>query len=179
MLRRVSATFASLLVLVMFGGYLLPSEHVVERAIEISHPPERVWSLLADPHAWNRWSPWHERDPGMKITYDGAPSGVGARWHWQSSTEGDGQMQIIGAVERRSLDYAVSLAGRGPGVGQFVLEPTARGTRLTWRLHQDSGWNPLDRWAGVLLEDRTGPDLEQGLRSINRVLGRQVGSTTG
>jgi uncharacterized protein YndB with AHSA1/START domain len=179
MYRRLPIALAGLLLLGLLAGYLLPERRTTERVIDIAHPPERVWTLLADPHAWNRWSPWLMRDPSMKITYDGAPSGVGARWRWRSASEGEGEMQIIGAVEPRSIDYAVSFAGRGKAVGRFLLEPTERGTRLTWRLQTNAGWNPLDRWALLLMREQAGPDLEQGLRGINRVLARQAGSATG
>ncbi|MEZ5657798.1 MAG: SRPBCC family protein, partial [Burkholderiaceae bacterium] len=136
------------------------------------HPPERVWALLVDPVAWNRWSPWYARDPEMKITYDGAPSGVGARWHWESKSEGHGQMQIVAATEPRHLDYVISFDTHGQAVGRFVLEKIDTGTRLTWRFQSDAGWNPVARWFGLLLESWVAPDFEQGLRNINRILTR-------
>ncbi|MEZ5652624.1 MAG: SRPBCC family protein [Burkholderiaceae bacterium] len=175
MLRRLLIVFAALIGLVVLAGFLLPARQVVERSLTMTHSPERVWAVLAQPVAWNRWSPWYARDPAMKITYDGAPSGVGARWHWVSQSEGDGQLQIVAATEPRHLDYVVSLGNGGNAIGRFVLEPIDNGTRLTWRLQFDAGLNPIERWFGLMLERWVGPDFEQGLRNINRILTRSNG----
>lgn len=173
MIRRLFVAVLVLAATLLVAGLLLPAEQVVQRSLTMAHAPERIWPLLAEPLAWNRWSPWFARDPNMKIVYDGAPSGVGARWRWNSESEGSGHMQIIGAVAPRHLDYAVSFGTMGEAVGKFVLEPTPEGTRLIWRMHSNAGMNPIARWLGLGLERWVGPDLEQGLRNINRVLAPQ------
>lgn len=154
-------------------SFLLPAKQVVERVRTIEQPPDRVWELLDDPTAWNRWSPFYARDPAMKLTYTGAPKGMGARWSWSSSSEGSGTVSIIGASVPRQLDYIVVVDRFGMVLCQFILEPTNSGTRLTWRLESDATWNPIMRWVGLLLDRQLGPDFEAGLDNIAQTLAQQ------
>ncbi|MGB7180292.1 MAG: polyketide cyclase, partial [Burkholderiaceae bacterium] len=73
MSRRLIVILLGLIVLTALGSLLLPAEQKVERSLVINEPADRIWALIVDPPAWNRWSPWHEDDPNMKTTYQGAP----------------------------------------------------------------------------------------------------------
>lgn len=155
-------------------GFAFPSQQVVERSVMVLHSPDRVWELLEDPPAWNRWSPWYERDPDMKITYSGAPKGMGARWSWESSSELGGTISIVGASVPRQLDYIVQFNGMGDALGQFILEPVNSGTSLTWRFQVDAGYNPLMRWFGLFLDRMVGKDFDRGLENIAKTLDQQA-----
>lgn len=155
------------------ASFLLPAKQIVERTMTIEQPPDRVWELLEDPTAWNRWSPYYLRDPDMKISYTGAPKGMGARWSWDSSREGSGTASIIGASVPRQLDYVVTYNGLAMALCQFILEPVNSGTKLTWRLESDAMWNPIMRIVGMLLDGWIGPDFEQGLQNISGILAQQ------
>ena len=50
--------------------FLLPTDWQVERRVEIEAPPERVFALLDELRAWQRWSPWQESAyPGLVFHY--------------------------------------------------------------------------------------------------------------
>ncbi|MEZ5741020.1 MAG: SRPBCC family protein [Burkholderiaceae bacterium] len=174
-LRRLALWLGSLLVLLVLIGFFLPDPHPVERSRLIAQPQEKIWAMLVDPRAWNRWAPWFGRDPDMKITYIGAPSGVGARWRWASNSEGNGEMQFIAATAPRQLDYALSFDGMGSAIGKFVLEPATGGTKVSWQFQSDPGLNPLGRWFGLFLDRLVGPDFEQGLSNLEKLLQTQSG----
>jgi len=40
------------------------------------------------------------------------------------------------------------------------------GTRLTWGFVTDTGFNPMMRWMGVMLDDWVGADYEAGLARL-------------
>ncbi|MGB8337762.1 MAG: SRPBCC family protein, partial [Burkholderiales bacterium] len=52
-----------------------PDSFRVERATIINAPPEKVFPIINDFHAWEGWSPWEKLDPNVKRSYDGAGSG--------------------------------------------------------------------------------------------------------
>jgi hypothetical protein len=57
----------------------MPSfEHT--RSLVIAAPPAAVHALVADLHAWTRWSPWEGLDADPKRTYSGSEKRVGARY---------------------------------------------------------------------------------------------------
>ncbi len=171
-------TLIAVLAALALIAFAFPAQQVVERSLVIEHSPDRIWELLEDPPAWNRWSPWYERDPDMRVTYTGAPKGMGARWHWESNTEGSGRVSVISASVARQLDYIVQFEwfsmALGQILGQFILEPVNSGTNLTWRLQLDAGMNPVLRWLGLFLNTVAGDDLDKGLRNIAAVLNQQA-----
>ena len=173
MIKNLVATLVGLLALFAIAGFLLPATQQVKRSLVIEDTPEQIWELLVDPPAWNRWSPWYERDPDMKITYTGAPKGEGAGWTWESSSEGNGSMVIVRTNVPRQLDYSISFGAMGRAIGQFVLEPTDAGTRVDWMLESDAGLNPLARWFGLMLNRYVGADFELGLSNMARALKKQ------
>jgi len=55
---------ATLAVLYVVGGMLLPSEQHVERSIVVNTDPAEVFSLVNDYREFNKWSPWATVAPG-------------------------------------------------------------------------------------------------------------------
>lgn len=173
--RLLKWVFIALLVLSAVS-LLFPATQTLQRSLLVEHSPDRVWELLEDPPAWNRWSPWYERDPEMKITYTGAPRGSGARWTWSSDSEGSGTISIINASVPRQLDYVVQFdipVAIGETQGQFILEPVNSGTNVTWQFKLEAGFNPLARWLGLFMDRMLGDDFKRGLNNIATTLEKQ------
>ena len=79
---------AVFLVMVM----LQPSQYHIERTATINAPAPAVFAQVNDFHKWNAWSPWADRDPNMKQTYEGQASGVGAMYSWAGNSDvGEGK----------------------------------------------------------------------------------------
>lgn len=154
-------------------GMLLPSGFKVQRQVEMAAAPERIYPLIVDPREWKRWTVWNRRDPAMTMEYGGAPSGTGARWAWKSATEGNGEMQFTGAVPAERIDYALTFPDMGMrSNGQLRLEPTARGTRVTWTNEGEMGSNPVNRYFGLFMDRLVGPDFEGGLQNLKALVER-------
>jgi len=170
MLKRLLLLLIGLAAVAVIGSFFIPANQQVSRSLVINQPPERIWALIIDPPAWNQWSPWYRRDPAMKITYDGAPRGEGARWSWTSDSEGSGNMQIVRADVPRQMQYVMAFDGMGAATGQFVLEPADGGTQVTWSFESDAGYNPIARWFGLALDTFIGPDFEAGLNNMATAL---------
>jgi uncharacterized protein YndB with AHSA1/START domain len=156
----------------LFGlfSFTLSSSYKVERSIDINAPMETVYPLVYDPKAWARWSVWNRRDPGMAVTYSGAPAGVGAKWSWQSKSEGSGSMEFTGAEFNKSVVYKVSFAAFDAAMsGRMAFSPTAKGVRVTWIAEGDVGSNPLMRYFAMAMEGIQGPDFDGGLANLKQL----------
>lgn len=74
----------------------------VRRATVVPADPPRVHALIDDFREWTAWSPWEEADPAMSRSYEGAESGVGARYSWSGNRRtGSGSMRITGSTPER------------------------------------------------------------------------------
>jgi len=172
-LKRILLTLVALVALVLIVGTVLPSGFKVQRSIVISAPPDRIFPLLADPREWKRWAVWNQRDPAMKVEYSGAPSGAGARWNWQSKTEGNGAMEFTAAVPYKHVDYTLSFPDFGMNSrGVLTLVPDGAGTRVVWTNEGDMGKNPLNRYFGLMMDSMVGPDFEAGLSNLKTLAER-------
>ncbi len=168
--KRILIGLAALALLLAAVGLALPSQFRIERSLAIAAPADSVYPLIAAPAQWQRWSVWNQRDPEMKIEYGGPAAGAGARWSWQSETEGSGKMEFTDAVPGQLLTYRLSFPEFDmESTGHLRIEPQGRGVRVTWSNEGDMGMNPVNRWFGFFMDRMVGPDFEAGLANLKRL----------
>lgn len=152
---------------ILAAGLLLPSRFQVQRSIEIDAPARKIYDYVVEPKQWAKWSVWTRRDPAMKITYSGPPFGMGAKWSWQSKSEGNGSMEFTRVEPERAVEYALSFPDFGMrSTGALRLEPAGARTRLTWSNAGDVGPNPLKHYLAAMMDRMVGPDFEAGLANL-------------
>lgn len=96
MLKTISIIVVVLLVALLAFAATRPNTFRIERTTTIHAAPEKIFVLINDFHAWEKWSPWEKVDPAVKRTYNGAASGKGAVYEWSGNNDvGQGRMQII------------------------------------------------------------------------------------
>ncbi len=158
-------------VLIGGGGLLLPASSHLERSTTIERPPAEVFATLDSFQRFNEWSPWFGMDPTAKYTYSGPASGVGARLAWVgNSSVGSGSQEIIESVPHSRIVNALDF-GNSQAKAAFELTPEGNGTRVTWTMDSEHGYNPVNRWFGALLLERlVGKDYEKGLAKLKAVL---------
>ncbi|TPK59688.1 polyketide cyclase [Mesorhizobium sp. B2-3-3] len=109
---------------------------VVER--QISHPPEKLWRALTQPHLIEEWL--------MKNDFKPA---VGHRFNISADWGGVLDCEVLAAEPNKTLSYTWNLTHQDPAfdlrsVVTFTLTPTPTGTHL--RMEQ-SGFRPDQRRA--------------------------------
>ncbi|HRK71977.1 MAG TPA: SRPBCC family protein [Micropepsaceae bacterium] len=170
MLKRILAGAGLLLLVLAVSAFFLPREVTVTRAITINVEPDLVFAQVNDLKAQNTWSAWALRDPAMQVTYSGPASGTGMKAEWVSDSEGSGSQTITESVSNTRVVTALDFGMGGFATGRFELERAEGGTRLTWSLYSDTGFNPLARWFGLFMDGMVGPDFETGLLNLKAKL---------
>lgn len=154
-----------------------PDEFHVERSAEINAPADVVYTIINDLHQWVRWSPYNDRDPEMKIEYDGPPAGPGAIYLWNGNGQvGEGRMTIVDSRpnERVSMKLEFTRPFQCTNSVQFTLAPGAGGTRVSWIM---DGRNTLFSKVMSLvmtMDKMCGRDFEQGLANLDRIAREDV-----
>jgi hypothetical protein len=145
-----------------------PSEFHVERSIDVAAPPARVAAHVNDFRAWTAWSPWEKKDPALKRTYSGPPSGEGASYAWEGNADvGEGRMTIerTSATETRvRLEFLKPFAATNTATYSFV--PAAGGTRVTWGMDGEAGFVAKAFHLFFDMDALVGKDFEQGLAAL-------------
>jgi hypothetical protein len=139
-------------------------EHV--HSTRIAAPPATVRALLADFHAWLKWSPWEELDADLKRTYSGAEEGVGARYAWVGKKAGEGSMVITAVDADRvalDLDFTKPFAAKNKVV--FRLDAEGDATRVTWTMSgtRNIAFAVLGK---LFFDGMVGKDFEKGLAKL-------------
>jgi uncharacterized protein YndB with AHSA1/START domain len=157
----------TLMLLIVGVGLFLPSQFEVQRSVEINASPEKVYDYVVDTRQWKNWTVWNRRDPNMRIVYSGPPFGMGARWAWESQTEGRGVMEFTRVEPNHRVEYKLHFPDYNmASSGALILEPSGKGTRITWTNVGDTGSNPLKHYLSAMMDRMVGPDFEQGLENL-------------
>lgn len=154
-------------VVVVGGSFLLPSQALVSRSIEIAAPPEKVFAIVGDLRRFKEYSPWDQLDPGMQYTFEGAESGVGQKMNWNSSHAdiGSGSQTVTGYDPPRHVALTLDFGSMGTSSASWSIEPSGTGTKATWTFSaQLNGIAP--RWFGLMFDRRIGADYEKGLARL-------------
>jgi len=139
------------------------------RSIHVAAKPAAVRALVADLHAWTKWSPWEGLDAEVKRIYSGAEKGVGAGYAWVGKKSGEGSMVVTEANAERidlDLDFVKPLKAKNKVV--FRFEPEGDATRVSWTMSGTR--NVLLAIAGRLFFDTMiKKDFDKGLAKLKAV----------
>jgi hypothetical protein len=168
MLKKILIGVAAALALLVVVILLQPATFHVERSIGIAAPPEAAFAQVNDFHAWSGWSPWEKLDPNMKRSFDGAPSGTGAKYAWVGNPEvGEGRMTIEQSAPSRIvilIEFLKPFAATNRAT--FTFSKTAEGSQTTWAM--DGATNFVTKAFHLVkdMDSMIGPDFERGLVNL-------------
>ncbi len=158
-----------LVLVVVGGGMLMPSQVNVSRDLVINAPPEKIFPHVANLKAFNKWSPWADMDPDMKVEFSGSGDGLGQVMSWDSAAMGQGSMKVVESTANEKLVTALEFGQMGTASARFDLVPDAGGTKVTWSMISDLGNNPIARWFGPMIKSDVGDTYAKGLAKLRVV----------
>jgi hypothetical protein len=154
----------------------MPSfEHT--RSIVIAAPGAAINALVADLHAWTKWSPWEGLDAELKRTYAGPEKSTGARYAWAGKKSGEGSMLITSATADRvalDLDFVKPFKANNKAV--FRFEPEGNGTRVTWTMSGERG-ALLAVMGKLFFDNMIRKDFDKGLARLKTAVETGAGVT--
>ena len=169
MLSKIAIAVVLVIAGVLAYAATRPDTLRVERAATIKAPPEKIFPLINDFHAWTGWSPWERMDPGMQRTYAGAPSGTGAVYAWDGDRNvGKGRMEIVESTppSRVAVKLDFEKPFEGHNVAEFTLAPAGDSTNVRWAMRGENRF--IGKLIGVFVSmDRMiGGQFETGLANL-------------
>lgn len=172
---KISGVIAVLLAALLVYAATLPDTFRVQRATTIEAPPERIFPLVNDFHAWDAWSPYLQKDPAMKKTFSGAAAGAGAIFEWDGNRDvGKGRVEITEASPSSKVAMRLHMAEpfNVENAVELILTPNGETTEVAWAMQ-----GPLPYLSRILsvfidMEDMVGRDFETGLANLKRLAER-------
>lgn len=164
-LNTIGITFLTLGILFLGTAMILPSNVHVERSLVIPASPELVFNHINDLREWKEWSPWHRPDPETTILYEGKLKGQGASYSW-TSKESRGKLTITESHPYKYIAADLDFIVEGQALGYYRLEQVEEGTLVTWGVEAEMGNGPVSKYTALLINNRIGPDFEEGLNNL-------------
>jgi uncharacterized protein YndB with AHSA1/START domain len=153
-----------------------PDSFEVRRSVTINAPPQAVFALINDYRQWTAWSPWENKDPGMKRSYSGPQSGKGAIYAWDGNGDvGKGRMTITeSAPQRVALDLDFEKPWEGHNKVVFALESKGLTTDVTWSMSGPSPFITKVIQVFCNMDAMIGAEFEKGLAAMKAAAEKQV-----
>ena len=170
-------TIIGIIVLAVAGilvyAAMQPDEFRITRSATVKAPAERVYPHIAGLRAWGAWSPWERKDPGMKRTFSGPESGVGAAYAWEGNKDvGSGRMEITEAAAPGKvvirLEFLKPFAATH--MAEFTLEPQGDSTTINWAMYGKHPFLGKVMCVFMNMDKMVGKDFEAGLASLQGVV---------
>ena len=164
--------------LVVVAGILIyaatkPDDFRVQRRLAIKASPEKIYAQIVDLKAWQAWSPYEKKDPDMKRTLSGAPSGKGAIYEWDGNKNvGAGRMEVIEAngpsIVKIKLDFLKPFEGHN--TAEFTMAPAGEMTNVTWAMYGPSPYMMKVMGTVMNMDKMIGDDFAAGLANLKALV---------
>ena len=168
----IAVVLAIAIAVVLILAATKPNTFSVQRAITVRAPAEKIFPLIDDFHQWRSWSPYEDRDPALKRSYEGPASGKGAVYGWEGNKNvGSGRMEILEASTPSKivikLDFLAPFEAHN--TAEFTMLPQGGGTHVTWLMHGPAPFMNKLMQVFMNLDRMIGKDFEAGLVNLKTV----------
>ncbi|MGZ3884877.1 MAG: SRPBCC family protein [Bacteroidia bacterium] len=167
-MKKVLYVILTVLILYFVLCLVGPSDAKAERSISVNAPAEAVKAALVDNKIFHeKWSPWTEKDPGMKVSYEGTAGQPGQKMSWESDKKevGKGSMTIE-AITADSVIQKLNFDGRGDARIYFVAKGESNTTNVTWGMEMKTPFMMRAMMLFMNMDKMIGPDFEKGLGKL-------------
>src|SRR5688500_2478865 len=93
-LTKIGLGFLCLIPFLPCVSFVLPGTTQVSPSTVIKAPAQYPYEQVNTLNNWEKWSPWHQMDTAMTLSYEGPESGAGAKYSWISEEMGNGSLAI-------------------------------------------------------------------------------------
>jgi len=168
----IAVILAIAIAVVLILAATKPDTLRVQRSVRIKAPPDGIFPLISDFHQWRNWSPYEQKDPAMKRTYDGAERGKGAVYAWEGDKNvGSGRMEILEASPPQKvvikLDFFTPFEGHN--TAEFTMLPQGDATSVTWLMQGPARFVTRVMQVFINLDNMIGKDFEVGLANLKKL----------
>jgi uncharacterized protein YndB with AHSA1/START domain len=150
-----------------------PGSFSVRRSATVNAPADRIFAAISDFHQWRGWSPWENRDPAMKRTYEGSERGKGAVYAWDGNKNvGAGRMEILEATTPSKilikLDFIKPFEGHN--TAEFTMLPQGNATNVDWVMRGPAPFMSKVMQVFISFDKMIGKDFEAGLVNLKALV---------
>ena len=173
-LRKTALIVVGLLVVLVLVSFLLPSEVFIQRSVHIKASQAAVFAEVSNLRRFNRWSSWYKQDTAATYTYSGPESGgIGSEISWDGEIVKQGRMIIVDTVAPDSVMVEIYFGedtNQASRADFYLSSAGPDSVKLTWIFKTSLGFNPIERYVGLMVEGFIAPGYEASLKALKSVI---------
>jgi hypothetical protein len=161
-----------LIIIVLVAGLIAPRKYHLEREITINAPREKVWPQVSSLVNMNKWSPFAEQDPNIKVSFEGQDGTVGSGYKWESEKVGAGEQKITKLDQPNRADSHLHFIKPFEGEAEAFIDLKEAGsaTKVTWGFSTEYAY-PMNAMLLVMNMDKVmGETFDKGLSNLKRTV---------
>ena len=138
----------------------------------IAAATEKIFPLVDDLHRFNTWNPFEKKDPNLKGSYRGAPSGKGAAYAFDGNKNvGKGTIEIVDSAPASRVTMTLHMLApfETRNTVRFLLEPQGELTRVTWAMQGHVPYLAKIIHLFIDMDRMVGSEFEAGLASLKAI----------
>lgn len=171
-MKKILYAIIGLVVIYLILCLVGPKEMVFTRSVLINADQKQVMAALSDFKFFTeKWSPWTEKDPQMKRTYEGEPGKPGHKYSWEGNDQvGKGHQEIV-SITGDSIYQKLNLITwhAEPDV-YLTAKPEGSAVKVNWTIVMKNGFLGRGMSLFMSMEKYMAPDFEHGLDMLKKAL---------
>lgn len=167
-MKKILYVILGIIVLYLILCLAGPSVVKVERSIDVNASAETVKSKIPDLKFFHdKWSPWTEKDPKMKVTYTGETGAEGSSMAWVSNNKdvGKGSMTYL-YTHGDTVMQTLHFDDYGDSKVYQVVTPKGEGANVKWVMESKTPFIGRAVMLFMNMDKMIGPDFDKGLKKL-------------
>jgi len=174
-LRNIVIGLFVIIVVLFIISFFLPSKVYVERSSVIHATQDAVFNEVNDLKNWKKWTPYHQEGADIRINYGDTTLGKNAYYEWRTNNYSNnnadnGSVKITESIPHNSIVARVNFMGQNEILCRFKFNSSDGTTKMKWSMEANTGWNPIQKFFGLIMNNYWDPYCEKGMRSLDSVL---------
>lgn len=159
-----------LAVLFVIGGFVLPSNYSVSRAVLINGSKDQIHEYVGDLDKWPEWSPWEKADSSIIIYPGDSSTGMGASQTWKGDS-GAGSLVFTDSSEDDGIKYDLEFDGKDKAKGIISYRGAGEMTEVTWTMHGNmDNTLVMGPYIAMSMDLIVGRMFSQGLEDLKNII---------
>ena len=154
---------------VLIAGIFVSKTYHLEKDITINAPQEKVWNNVNSLQAMEKWSPWTDIDPNMKISHEGQQGTVGSVYRWEGNRDaGSGNQTITKLQQPARVETHLNFIKpfKGEADTYIVLDGAENGTKVSWGFDTRYSYPMNVMQLFIDMDDMMGKQYDKGLSKL-------------
>jgi len=161
---------ASILVVVILGGLILPNNFEIKRSVSIEASNSHIHQFVNNLKKWPQWTPWKESDPSVNVTLGEITQGLGASQSW-TANGGGGSLTFTSSSSESGIDYDFFFEGdetRYPAsISYSEGQPPIT---VTWKMSGKVDTLIIGPYVAMMMDPMVGDMFQKGLDKLKKIV---------